>query len=128
MSDWGSLFNRAVTLVASEPPPVAIAIVLLVGLFAILALEGMRASLTPRRKLIRYLERHAPDDYRGGYEHETREEEEDAPMGFAPLQFAQPAEEQAGRPRSPYRSAGSRRVRLRRSPSDLLDRAPDENA
>jgi hypothetical protein len=116
MNGWSSLFDRAMALLAAEPAPIVITIVLLLALLAVFALEGMRVTLTPRRRQIRYLRLHAPED--ANHVYQVLGEDEASPA----LVYAGDGGNEVGAERPAYRSAGSRRIQLRRAPSTLIDR------
>jgi hypothetical protein len=121
MSEWGYLFDRAMALLAAEPAPIVIAIVLAIALSAAFMVEGARVTLTPRRRVIRHLQLHAPDDGSPIPQSPISQSYEVVDFDGGAMGFAQPGEqEQQQRPM--FRSAGSRRPQLARAPRDLLDR------
>jgi hypothetical protein len=123
MNEWSALLGRAGALLAAEPVQIRIVIYLALAFLAVMILEGIRMSFLPRRRLIRYLQLHLPDDASGDpREHVSR--------SYEALDFAQPvaALAQNGDAKPRFRSSGSLRPTIRRAPRDLLDSSRDDAA
>jgi hypothetical protein len=121
MTGWSALFDRAWALIAVEPVQIQVVLLIAAAFLSVMVLEGLRLTFTPRRRMIRYLQLHAPEDASGdtgasqSYEAEA--------YGDTAMVLAQPAAEAKAHV---FRSAGSLRPTIRRSPRDLLEISRDD--
>jgi hypothetical protein len=125
MNNWSALFDRSVSLLATEPVPVRIFVYLALAFFATMILEGMRLNFLPRRRLIRHLQLHAPNE-------DPRDALERASQSYAAADSSESgdaSEHSADAHRIKdrvFRSAGSLKPSVHRAPSDLLATARDD--
>jgi hypothetical protein len=117
MRDWDALLHNAVGLILAEPPLVQICVYLALAFFALMIVEGLRMTFTPKRRLIRHLKLHAPDDPTEAVTQRTQAYEtsdtDEMAVSFAPAASA------AGPGDRPYRSTGRRIPMLRRTPREF---------
>ena len=121
MSEWSALFQHVSALLSAQPTHIQLTLGLLSAFLAVMMLEGLRLTFLPRRRMIRYLQLHAPDS--DGYDIPRHADEadmqyDDDALANAALVLAQPSAEPRA---SLFRSKGSRRVSARSKPRDLLD-------
>ena len=121
MSEWSALFQHVSALLSAQPIHIQLTLGLFSVFVAVMMLEGMRLTFLPRRRMIRYLQLHAPDN--DGYDVPRRaalidEQGEDDALANAALVLAQPSAEPRA---SLFRSAGSRHAAARSKPRALLD-------
>lgn len=115
MSEWSALFQHVSALLSAQPIHIQLTLGLFSAFLAVMMLEGLRLTFLPRRRMIRYLQLHAPDS--DGHADETDTPYDDA-LANAALVLAQPPAEPRA---SLFRSTGSRRAAARSKPRALLD-------
>ncbi len=120
MSDWSTIFGHALALIAAEPVPLQFTFVIVAAFCAVMILEGMRLTFVPRRQMIRYLQLHAPEEMADNSRVSQSYEAEDFAVSFAQ---SAPASDGA---KPVFRSAGSLRPTIRRTPRDLLEASRDD--
>lgn len=118
MSEWSALFQHVLALLSAQPIHIQFTLGLFSAFLAVMMLEGMRLTFLPRRRLIRYLQLHAPDNDGSDVVRTALMPDEDDALANTALVLAQPSAEPR---RSLFRSAGSRRAAARSKPQALLD-------
>jgi hypothetical protein len=116
MSEWSALFQHVSALLSAQPIHIQLTLGLFSAFLAVMMLEGLRLTFLPRRRMIRYLQLHAPNS--DGHVDETDTQYDDDALANAALVLAQPSAEPRA---SLFRSTGSRRAAARSKPRALLE-------